>query len=116
LVVERYYPDVAAISAALDRSARSHADRDWFGQVLDTGGRVVSESDGAPALDWLPAAPAGPFDLGGFRVVRRPPTAGLTARTGSSLRFITEDVDTLTRVLVLAGGAILLVAPPVGYW
>jgi heavy metal sensor kinase len=126
LVVDRYYPDVAAVSGALDRKARSHTDRGWFGQVLDGGGGVVAESDAAPALAWpagdpLRGYPAdGPFDLGKYRVLQRPLDGPgrppLTIRVGSSLKFVTEDVDTLTRVIVLVAGAILLVAPPVGYW
>src|SRR5437764_15301677 len=38
LIIERYYPDVTAVAGQLDRKARSHADRGWFGQVLDGRG------------------------------------------------------------------------------
>src|SRR5262249_32178991 len=41
LVVERFHPDAAAITGALERKARSHADRDWFAQVLDAEGSVL---------------------------------------------------------------------------
>src|SRR5581483_11330975 len=120
LTVEHAAPTPAALAEFLDRKAQSHSDRDWFGAVLGPGGAVIAASDSTPNLPWPAAPPAGPFDLAGYRVmqeaVARPGAAPLTIRVGSSLRFVTEDVDTLTRVLVLAGGAILLVAPPVGYW
>jgi signal transduction histidine kinase len=120
LEVERDGPDAAAVAATLDRKARSFIDREWFGQVLASDGRILAESSTVPALDWPNGADVVPFDLGGFRVVERQvirgPGSPITVRIGSSLRFITDDVDTLTRVILLAGGAILLVAPPVGYW
>jgi heavy metal sensor kinase len=120
LVVERFHPDAAAIAGALERKARSHTDRDWFGQVLTPAGGVVSESPGVPALDWPLAPGPRPFDRDGYRVTERPldrpGLPPLVVRVGSGLRFVTEDVDTLTRVLLLAGGVILLVAPLTGYW
>jgi heavy metal sensor kinase len=120
-LAERPIDDSATLAAGLNRKARSCADRDWFGQVLGADGTIIAESTGAPALDW-PAEPTGaPFDLGGYRVLQATvkSTSGmpLVVRVGSNVRvFVTEDVDTLTRVIVLAGVAILLVAPPVGYW
>jgi signal transduction histidine kinase len=120
-LAERPIEDSATLAAGLNRKARSCADRDWFGQVLGSDGHVLAESTGAPALDW-PDAPTGvPFDLGGYRVLQRPVRSlggsPLFVRVGSNVRiFVTEDVNTLTRVMILAGIAILLVAPPVGYW
>jgi two-component system heavy metal sensor histidine kinase CusS len=120
-LAERPIEAPATLTAGLNRKARSCADRDWFGQVLGSDGRVLAESTGAPDLDW-PDAPTGvPFDLGGYRVLQRTVRSlggsPLVVRVGSNVRiFVTEDVNTLTRVLVLAGIAILLVAPPVGYW
>ncbi len=120
LDVERFHPDAAAVTGALERKARSHADRDWFGQVLDGQGRILSQSSSAPDLPWPPAPGAAALDLGGYRAVVRPLrvslSAALTVRVGSGLRFITEDVATLTRILVTAGGVLLLVAPLTGYW
>jgi heavy metal sensor kinase len=119
--VERDGPASAAVAQGLDTKAASHIDRGWFGQVLGPDGRVLAQSPGAPALNWPEGPTDGPIDLGGFRVIQRPvvrpgpPQA--VVRVGSNIRlFVTDDVDTLTRVIVLAGVAILLVAPPVGYW
>jgi signal transduction histidine kinase len=120
-LAERPIEAPATLTAGLNRKARSCADRDWFGQVLGSDGHVLAESTGAPDLDW-PDAPTGvPFDLGEYRVLQRTVRSlggsPLVVRVGSNVRiFVTEDVNTLTRVLVLAGIAILLVAPPVGYW
>jgi two-component system, OmpR family, heavy metal sensor histidine kinase CusS len=109
LAVDRATPTQPALAGFLDRKAQSHSDRDWFGQVLGPDGAVIAASESAPALPWPADPPPGPFDLGGYRVleesVPRPDGAPLTIRVGSSLR-----------VLVLAGAAILVVAPAVGYW
>jgi two-component system heavy metal sensor histidine kinase CusS len=120
-LAERPIDDQATMTAGLNRKARSCADRGYFSQVIGSDGLVMAESANAPPLDW-PAEPAGaPFDLGEYRVLQRTVQSlggsPLVVRVGSSARiFITEDVNTLTWVMVWAGLAILLVAPPVGYW
>ncbi len=122
-LAERPIQDSATLAAGLNRKARSCADRNYFGQVLRPDGTVLAESETAPSppLDW-PAEPTDvPFDLAEYRVVQRTVRSlggsPLTVRVGSSTRlFVTDDVTTLTRVIVLAGVAILLVAPPAGYW
>src|SRR3954453_23839601 len=43
LEVGRARPDLSAVAAALDRKARSHADRDWFGQVVGADGQVLAQ-------------------------------------------------------------------------
>lgn len=123
LEVGRSGPTAAAVADVLDRKARTAADRAWFGQVVGPGGEVLATSPAVPDLPWPAEPPAQPFDLGGFRVLQRTvepaPRDSRRAnavRVGSNLRFVTEDVDTLTRVILLIGGAILLIAPPVGYW
>jgi heavy metal sensor kinase len=120
-LTERPIENPATLTAGLNRKARSCADRDWFGQVLAPDGHILAESTGAPTLDWPDAPTSVPFDLGGYRVLQRTVRSlggsPLIFRVGSNVRiFVTEDVNTLTRVIVLAGVAILLVAPPVGYW
>jgi heavy metal sensor kinase len=114
------YPDPTALAEMLNRKARIDADRDWFGQVLGPDGRVIAESADAPKLDWPAVAAKEPFDLSDYRVLQRsvpgPGGSPVTIRIGSDLSFITDDVANLTWVMVLTGGAILLVAPPVGYW
>lgn len=119
LVVERLWPDRTAILEALERKAQNHADREWFGQVLNADGRILAESRDSPLLRWSDIENGTPRDLDGFRTLQRHVKLSdqtLTVRVGSSLRFITDDVSTLTRILILASVAILLIAPPVGYW
>jgi heavy metal sensor kinase len=120
LVLEQFHPDAAAVDGALERKARGHADRDWFAQVLTPSGRLLYESPGVPALDWPASPEPRPFNRGDYRVLQRPldlpGVPPLVVRVGSGLRYVTEDVDTLTRILATAGGVILLVAPLTGFW
>lgn len=119
LVVERLWPDQTAIFQALERKAQNHSDRDWFGQVLNADGRILAQSPSSPLLGWPGNENGTPQDLDGFRALQRHvklPDQILTIRVGSSLRFITDDVNTLTRILILASIAILLISPAVGYW
>jgi heavy metal sensor kinase len=116
LAVRRYMPDEPAVNDMLARKAGVDVDRKWFGQLLGPGGRLIAQSPTTPSLDWPTSARNRPFDLGEFRVAERSVGPGLTIRVGSHLSFITEDVETLTRVILLAGLAILIVSPAVGYW
>jgi heavy metal sensor kinase len=116
LAVRRYMPDERAVGDMLNRKAQVDQDRKWFGQVNGPGGRLIAQSSTTPSLDWPTAVPARPVDVGEFRVSERSIGQGITVRVGSHLSFITEDVETLTRVILLAGLAILVVAPALGYW
>src|SRR5690242_14335312 len=120
LVLEQFHPDAAAVDGALERKARGHADRDWFAQVLTPDGRLLYESPGVPALGWPASPEPRPFDRGDYRVLQRPlelpGEPPLVVRVGSGLRYVTEDVSTLTHILAAAGGVILLVAPLTGFW
>jgi signal transduction histidine kinase len=122
-LAERPIEDPATLAAGLNRKARSCADRGYFAQVLGPDGQVLAESESNPAssLVWPDESTGIPFDLGEYRVIQRTVKslggAPLVVRVGSSVRiFVTEEVNTLTGVIILAGAAILLVAPPVGYW
>jgi two-component system, OmpR family, heavy metal sensor histidine kinase CusS len=120
-LAERPLDDAATMAAGLNRKARSCADRDYFGQILREDGNLLAESTTAPSLDW-PSTPVGqPFDLGDYRVLQRAVRgydgSPLLIRVGSSVRiFVTEDVNNVTKVIALVGIAILLIAPPFGYW
>jgi heavy metal sensor kinase len=112
--------DGATLSEGLNRKAASCADRGWFGQVITSDG-VFAESQSAPVLDWPSGPMAVPFDLGEYRVIQRrverPGDTPVTIRVGNNIKMmVTDDVNNLTRLIVLAGGVLLLVAPPVGYW
>jgi signal transduction histidine kinase len=116
----RYLPDERALGEMLNRKAKIDGDRHWFGQVLAPDGRLIGQSDTTPPLNWPTAVPSDPLDIGQFRVLQRTiewsHNSPVIIRVGSHLSFITDDVDEVTRVIVLAGVAILVVAPAVGYW
>lgn len=122
LIVERFRPDWTAVADALDRRARSHADRGWFAQLLDDGDRILAASADAPALMFPIGSrtPNQPYDAGPDRVAVRPINAmgvgRLIVRVGSSRNPIIEDVDRLTTTLLLAAVALIPFVPLTAWW
>src|SRR3954471_10633481 len=51
LEVERAGSGLTDVTAALDRKARSNADRAWFGQVVGPEGQVLAQAGRVPNLD-----------------------------------------------------------------
>jgi heavy metal sensor kinase len=110
------------LHAALNHKAQGHVHHRWFVQFLDADGRLVWASDNSPSLDL--AVPTGSGSewqtVAPYRLVQsryeeagRPP---LVIRVGASQEHVHNAVSLLTRIMVLAGGLILLVAPLGGYW
>jgi signal transduction histidine kinase len=123
LTVRQFYPDMQKLYKALDRKARGHAQHDWFVQLFDAGGNRVWSSSSSPAgsLPMLSTRPR-TWEHNGqaYRLVQAPvefpELPRLTVRVGCSMQSLYEDFDILTRMMVLAGAAIVVLAPLGGYW
>ena len=105
----------------LHRKAIGHRHHGWFVHLLAEDGSIVWQSD--PAHAGI-AAPAGetlsPTTIGNVRVtqqkvaVRSSPVA--TIRVGATLNFLREEMARIDRLVLIAAGAVLVVAPLCGYW
>jgi heavy metal sensor kinase len=120
LIVERFDSDTGMIREELDRKAVSHKARAWFARIFDEGHRSRVASTGAPDLTGVPAGQQGLlFTFHDVRVLEgkiERPGKNLRVRVGCSLAFVTDDVETLTHILLVASLGIVVVAPLTGYW
>ena len=120
LVVDRFDRDLGMIREELDRKAVSHKARAWFVRIFDEENTSLIASTGAPDLTDSPSVPPGQlFRVDGFRVLEGKLTRrgqDLRVRVGCSLAFVTDDVETLTHILLLASLGIVVLAPLTGYW
>ena len=105
----------------LTRKAVGHRHHGWFVQLLAEDGSIVWQSDDAPG-DVVAAlgAISTPVTVGDVRVmqqsvaVRSSPVT--TIRVGAALRFLREEMARIDRLVLIAAGAVLIVAPLCGYW
>lgn len=119
LVQRTAQPDWAQLQEAINRKALGHAPRQWFCQIFDDDGSLRLQSAELPlvptlALDLLET----PITDGAFRITQHQFTNGtstLTIRVGSSLVNVQDDVNRVTRLVLVAGGVLLLLAPLGGY-
>lgn len=113
-------PQSEQLREQLDRKAQGHSRHKWFTQLLDERGRVLCASANAPSPIPFAAARIGavPQTIDGWRVLRQ--ISSSQSKTlllvGSSLERIHRDVALLDRLVAIAIGVILLIAPPCGYW
>lgn len=120
LLVRGKYPDHNLIREALDRKARSHREDGWFVEIYYPDGQLYVSSQ--PGVDAVPPVdvPVTALSRDGLRIVHlqlgeegRP---AMIARVGASLAGIDEDVNRLTRLLLVVGVVIVGVAPVAGWF
>src|SRR5262245_17392832 len=97
--------------------AESHARRGWFVQIIDADGKELWRTTDTPALD----VPGPSLDRPVFletattRFLQQRFTLAdgpvLGARVGSSLVDLQDDLSLVTRMVVITGGLILVLAP-----
>jgi signal transduction histidine kinase len=106
----------------LTRMAESHEHHGWYVKLFGENGARIWASPGAqPDRPWLAlSAQAVPVSFDGYRILdsrmRRPIGDLHFVRVGATLRFIDEDLGRIDRLVLLAAGAVLITAPPCGYW
>ncbi|MEQ8789145.1 MAG: ATP-binding protein [Pirellulaceae bacterium] len=123
LAVEELYPDQQDIAEVLQRKSESHADHEWFLQLLDADGRTVWESENLPekirARSISPNAPSTIVALDGWHFAQRPiRRRGIPAywiRIGTPTQFIDDDVNRITEIMIPAALIITMLSPLGGY-
>jgi heavy metal sensor kinase len=109
------------LTDSLNRKALGHKHHGWFVRLDDPQGRPLWQSEGAPPEAPSLVAPVEglPATVDNYRIVERRVDAddGVGAiQIGASLDLLHEDLARLDRLVLIAAGVVLLVAPPVGYW
>lgn len=109
------------LTQELTRKAVGHRHHGWFVQLLAEDGSIVWQSDDAPgdvtaALKTIRS----PITVGDVRVMQQPVAVRSspvrTIRVGAALRFLREEMARIDRLVLIAAGAVLVVAPLCGYW
>lgn len=103
----------------LHRKAIGHQQHGWFVQLLETDGAVRWQSAAAPDIvaDNLPNMPSTVDDHRVTQHSLAPETSPVrTIRVGATLTFLREDMATIDRMVTLAAGIVLVIAPLLGYW
>lgn len=122
LALSQAYPNYASAYEELDRKAIGHVQHGWFVQVFDPSGKALFSSKNTPTADWaseVPSPNALIEDAGHRRLEARLDRGGLPplgVRLGCTTRMIDDGVAAVTRTTLLAGIALLAVAPLCGYW
>lgn len=121
LAVEEFYKrDKSQIIAEMKRKAEAHRKSEWFIRWLD-----ATRTEDLWHSEYLPVDPKTRFlgTLGGRSVwgsdqhraieveLNKPGLPRQFIRVGTSIQFVTDDVNRLTRILAPVGLAIFLLAP-----
>lgn len=100
----------------LDRKDAGHAQHKWFVRLIDLAGNTLYESQHAPyELIHLKPQKEIPQTSDNWRVFERA-TEQVNIRVGSSLDLIHADIRRIDRLVAMAAGVVLLIAPLGGYW
>ena len=111
----------------LDRKARGHVQHRWFVQIRDIESRDDSPSKSmrqnvnVPAdLEVGPLEANSPITIAGYRlldrVVKESDQMQVRIRVGASMSLIDRDLTLIDRIIGIAFGLGLVVAPLGGYW
>jgi len=106
----------------LSRKSLGHQQHGWFAELFDKQGQLIWASKEAPA-ESLPLDPERnliPFSIGEFRIIEMRITSGLIGiseiRIGARLDSTYRDIAHLDRLMAMAAGMLVLIAPVCGYW
>ncbi|HWA98330.1 MAG TPA: ATP-binding protein [Pirellulales bacterium] len=116
-------PNFDRLVHELERKASTHGHMDLFLRLFDAQGKLVWQSASAPEQMFDPIKgprATTPRTIGDFRVTQRDTerigAARMTVFVGASLEPLRNDVAAITNILLMIGGAVLLIAPVGGYW
>jgi heavy metal sensor kinase len=110
------------IQEYLMRMAESHEHHGWYVKLFnDNGATIWASPDAQPDRPRLPLSDRDvPVSFEGYRIVDmrmgRPIGDLHFVRVGATLQFIGEDLARIDRLVLFAAGAVLVTAPPCGYW
>jgi len=117
------YPNLEPVFNSVDRKADAHVHEKLFVQLIGPDGAVVRSTSSTPLekpatskdslgeKQWV----GGPYREAEL-VLNKPGIPAYTVRIGVSIQNVEEDVATLTRLVLIAGAAVLFLAPLGGYW
>lgn len=119
--VRESYPDLQPVFNEIDRKAAAHRHQDLFVELLDEQGEVVRATRNVPEPVLADEqGSTGMTTTANYRVARHRMkirgVPGYQVRVGASLANVDEDVAVLTRLMTIAGAAVLLLAPLGGFW
>ncbi len=114
----REHEETNTLHEQLDRKDAGHAQHKWFASLASTDGAVRYQSKHAPPSKvWVNAINASARTVDEWRLLAQDVTAeDMVIRVGASLNSINADVARLDRLVALAVGGVLLIAPLCGYW
>ncbi|WP_397571682.1 sensor histidine kinase [Schlesneria sp. T3-172] len=125
LTVEKFYPEREQVLAMLNGKDEAHLDRKWHIRWIDEDGvTTIWKSKLAPdmPLSKFLGAKKG-YSIWGSDVHRsiereldRPNIPRYRIRVGTTMKFVSDDVDRLTGILAPVGLAILVIAPLGGFF
>ncbi|HEV3003924.1 MAG TPA: ATP-binding protein [Pirellulales bacterium] len=117
------YPNLEPAFAGIDRKAEAHLHQKLFVQLMGPDGAVVRSTASTPAeahassrnVPTVASSSGGRYRKTEHTIDARgiPP---YTVRVGVSLENVEEDVGNLTRLIMIAVPAVLLLAPWGGFW
>lgn len=114
--------DAQLLKEELNRWARGHERHGWYVKLLGARGEVIWQSDEAQSENPTRATAdeLAPFSLGNHRVVQIPSEGSVASvraiRVGATLDRIAEDVGRIDRAVLMAAGAVMIIAPLCGYF
>ncbi len=124
LAVSQLYPDENRIVDEFERKVLSHGRHDWFARLMDRKLKTVWQSQNYPHefvrnLD-TNAKPFSFFQTEDLilasHAIEIPDGERFRIVLGEPTTFIKRDVWNLTKIMLLVGGALLIVAPIGGYF
>ncbi|MBA4105257.1 MAG: hypothetical protein C0485_05830 [Pirellula sp.] len=113
---------VTQLQGNLNRMAESHEHRGWYVKLLDADAKELWATKNARPQFPRPNIERDrtPITFEGYRIVQYQVDAKIAEvsyiRVGATLDRIDEDMARIDRWVLLAAGAVLLVAPLCGYW
>lgn len=121
--VAQLYPDHEKVGQMLKRKADTHTHERLFLQLIDVDGAMRWPKDGSsPGLEGLsiPADMRSIVEIGDYHIaqlpVEYPGIPKYLVRVGASQEQINAKIWERTRVMMIAGALVLILAPLGGYW
>jgi signal transduction histidine kinase len=106
----------------LERKALGHRQHGWFVELFDARLLSIWASQDAPfeLSSFAPADHQRPYTLQGLRIIEQRVKRGVGeisgVRVGAKLESLDRDMDHVDRLMLIASGTLMVIAPLCGYW
>ena len=123
-VIDGLYPEQDQIFDELRIKTATHKHRDLFIQVHDRQGELIWKSSETPQIEIPSPTQGGPYVVQHagywlvthFRMTGGSQVPGWTVVIGATLRSVENELQQLTRTIMLVGTLAFLLTPLGGYW